>query len=73
MSLFEEHTGIIRRGKESRPVESGYKIWLNEVEGGRVSHYRILNGNPSDEQQWRPSLKAHPASSTGLRRSEVFS
>jgi transposase, IS5 family len=24
-----------------------------------VSHYRILAGNPSDEQQWKPSLKAY--------------
>ena len=59
VSLFEEHTDIIRRGKESRPVEYGHKLWLNEVEGGLVSHYRILAGNPSDEQQWKPSLKAH--------------
>ncbi len=59
VSLFEEHTNIIRRGKESHPVEYGHKIWLNEVEGGLVSHYRILAGNPSDEQQWKPSLKAH--------------
>jgi len=59
VSLFEEHTDIIRRGKESCPVEYGHKIWLNEVEGGLVSHYRILAGNPSDEQQWKPSLKAH--------------
>ena len=61
VSLFEAHTDIIRRGKESHPVEYGHKIWLNEVEGGLVSHYRILQGNPSDEQQWKPSLKAHQA------------
>ncbi|MDQ3004146.1 MAG: ISNCY family transposase [Chloroflexota bacterium] len=59
VSLFEEHTDIIRRGKESHPVEYGHKIWLNEVEGGLVSDYRVLEGNPSDEQQWKPSLKAH--------------
>jgi IS5 family transposase len=59
VSIFEEHTDIICRGKESRPVEYGHKLWLNEVEGGLVSHYRILEGNPSDEQQWKPSLKAH--------------
>jgi IS5 family transposase len=59
VSLFEEHTDIIRRGKESRPVEYGHKVWLNEVEGGLISHYRILDGNPPDEQQWKPSLKAH--------------
>ena len=59
VSLFEDHADIIRRGKESHPVEYGHKVWLNEVEGGLVSHYRILKGNPSDEQQWGSSLKAH--------------
>ena len=61
VSIFEEHTDIIRRGKEARPVEYGHKLWLNEVDGGIVSHYRILDGNPSDEKQWKPSLKAHIA------------
>lgn len=59
VSIFEEHTDIIVRGKEANPVEYGHKIWLNEVEGGLVSHYRILDGNPSEEKQWKPSLKAH--------------
>jgi len=61
VSIFEEHTDIIRRGKEAKPVEYGHKLWLNEVEGGLVSHYRVLEGNPSDEKQWKPSLKAHIA------------
>jgi IS5 family transposase len=59
VSIFEEHTDIIVRGKEAKPVEYGHKIWLNEVEGGIVSHYHILDGNPSEEKQWKPSLKAH--------------
>jgi IS5 family transposase len=61
VSIFEAHTDIIRRGKEAHPVEYGHKIWLNEVDGGIISHYRILNGNPPDELQWQPSLKAHLA------------
>ena len=74
VSIFEEHTDIIRRGKEAKPVEYGHKIWLNEVDGGIVSHYRILDGNPSDEQQWKPSSEGSPqnvptASSSGQRRS----
>ena len=40
-------------------MEYGHKVWLNEVDGGIVTHYRILNGNPNDETQWEPSLKAH--------------
>jgi IS5 family transposase len=62
LSIFEPHTDIICRGKESHPVEYGHKVWLNEVDGGIVSHYRILDGNPNDETQWEPSLNAHVAS-----------
>jgi len=59
VSIFEPHTDIIKRGKDNQPVEYGHKVWLDEVDGGIVSHYRVLQGNPSDSQQWQPSLKAH--------------
>jgi transposase, IS5 family len=59
VSILEPHTNIICRGKETKPVEYGHKVWLDEVDGGIVSHYRILDGNPPDAQQWQPSLKAH--------------
>jgi transposase, IS5 family len=62
VSIFEPHADIICRNKENHPVEYGHKIWLNEVDGGIVSHYRILDGNPSDERQWQPSLQAHQVS-----------
>jgi IS5 family transposase len=59
VSIFEVHTDIIKRGKENRPVEYGHKVWFDEVDGGLISHYRILAGNPSDQDQWLPSLNAH--------------
>jgi transposase, IS5 family len=59
VSLFEPHTDIIRRQKLHKPTEFGHKIWLDEVEGGIVSDYRILHGNPPDHDQWRPSLDHH--------------
>jgi len=59
VSLFEAHTQIIKRDKLKSPVEYGHKVWLNEVDGGLISHYRILNGNPPDPQQWPPSLAQH--------------
>jgi IS5 family transposase len=59
VSIFEPHADIICRGKEDHPVEYGHKVWLDEVDGGIVTHYRILVGNPSDEKQWKPSLEAH--------------
>jgi IS5 family transposase len=59
VSIFEDHTDIIMRGKDDHPVEYGHKVWLDEVDGGIISHYRILDGNPSDCEQWVPSLDAH--------------
>jgi IS5 family transposase len=59
VSLFEPHTDIIRRGKPQHPTEFGHKVWLDEVDGGIVSSYRVLDGNPNDQTQWRPSLARH--------------
>jgi IS5 family transposase len=59
VSLFEPHTDIIRRGKARRPTEFGHKVWVDEVDGGIVSNYRVLEGNPNDLTQWAPSLTRH--------------
>ena len=60
VSLFEPHTAIIQRGKAPpHETEFGRKIWLSEVDGGLISEYRILCGNPSDTGPWRESLKNH--------------
>jgi IS5 family transposase len=59
VSLFEPHTDIIVRGKASKPTEFGHKVWIDEVDGGIVSNYRVLRGNPNDQTQWVPSLKRH--------------
>jgi IS5 family transposase len=59
VSLFEPHTQIVKRGKLNRNVEFGHKVWLDEVDGGIISHYRILDGNPPDDIQWQPSLDQH--------------
>jgi IS5 family transposase len=59
VSIFETHTDIIKRGKENHPVEYGHKVWFDEVDGGIISHYRILAGNPGDSDQWLPSLNFH--------------
>jgi len=59
VSLFEAHSDIIRRNKAHKPTEYGHKVWLDEVEGGLVTGWRVLEGNPSDDQQWQPSLEHH--------------
>jgi transposase, IS5 family len=59
VSIFESHTDIICRGKINVDVEFGHKVWLDEIDGGIVSNYRILKGNPHDTQQLVPSLDQH--------------
>jgi IS5 family transposase len=59
VSLFEEHTSIIRRGKAKKSTEFGRKVWLSEVDGGIVSGFRILEGNAGDEAQLKPALEDH--------------
>ena len=59
VSIFEPHTAIIRRGKAGKPVEYGRKIWLDEVDGGIITRWDVLDGNASDKLQWVPSLDAH--------------
>ena len=59
VSLFETHTQIIKRGKPQHETEFGHKVWLDEVDGGIISGFRILDGNPPDTEQWRPSLNHH--------------
>jgi IS5 family transposase len=58
-SIFEPHTAIIRRGKLGKPTEFGRVVWLDEVEGGIISRYAVLAGNPDDASQLVPSLECH--------------
>jgi IS5 family transposase len=59
VSIFETHTDIICRNKPRKPVEYGHKIWIDEVDGGIVSRWEVLEGNPNDKLQWTPSLENH--------------
>jgi IS5 family transposase len=59
VSLFAPHTAIVRRHKAGKETEFGRKVWLDEVEGGLVSHWRVLEGNPADDAQWQPALDHH--------------
>lgn len=60
LSVFEEHTAMIRRGKaRKKQTEFGRKVWLSEVDGGIISGFRILEGNAGDEAQLRPALEDH--------------
>jgi IS5 family transposase len=59
VSLFEPHTAVIRRGKAHLPAEFGRKVLLDEVEGGLVTRYALLPGNPRDAPELPTSLAQH--------------
>jgi len=59
VSIFEAHTDLIRRNKAHKPTEYGHKVWLDEVDGGILTRWDVLEGNPNDDRQWLPSLDHH--------------
>jgi transposase, IS5 family len=59
VSLFEPHTAIVRRGKAHVPAEFGRKVMLDEVDGGLVTRYAVLVGNPPDAPELPTSLAHH--------------
>jgi IS5 family transposase len=59
VSLFEPATAIIRKGKPGKPTEFGRVLWLDEVEGGIISRYAVLDGNPDEKAQVPRSLAHH--------------
>jgi transposase, IS5 family len=59
LSLFAPRTALIRRGKAGQETEFGRMVWLDEVDGGIVSRYAVLAGNPPDDQHLVPALAHH--------------
>jgi IS5 family transposase len=58
-SIFEPHTDLIKRGKVNKPIEFGHKVFLAESASGLITQYRVLDGNPSDEDHVESCLKTH--------------
>lgn len=60
LSLFEPHTQIIPRRKAGKDVEFGRKLRLDEVEGGIITGYQVLDqGGGQDQPYLKDSLDAH--------------
>jgi transposase, IS5 family len=59
LSLFEPHTQVIQRNKPGKSVEFGRKLWLDEVDGGIISRYAILEEAGPDHPHLAASLASH--------------
>jgi len=58
-SIFEPHTDLIKRGKVLKDIEFGHKVFLAESACGLITQYRVLDGNPSDQDQVEAALDRH--------------
>lgn len=57
LSLFEPHTQVVPRFKAGKPVEFGRKIRLDEVEGGIITGFSVLQkGGGQDQPHLADSL-----------------
>lgn len=59
LSLFEEHTVVIRKGKAHKPNEFGRLVRVDEVESGIISNFHIASRNTADVELWKPALDEH--------------
>ncbi len=59
LSLFEPHSVPIRKGKPHKPTEFGRLFRVDEVDGGVISLYEVLDGNPADTNAFKPALDGH--------------
>jgi IS5 family transposase len=59
LSLFEEHTQIITRQKMGKPREFGRKVLIDEVDGGIISRYEILEEVGREHPHLPASLESH--------------
>ncbi len=55
LSLFEEHTDIIKRKR--RETVFGHKLYLTGGVSGLILDFEVVRGNPNDAAQFQPWLK----------------
>jgi IS5 family transposase len=59
VSIFEEHTDIIKRGKSQCPTEFGHKVLITSAKSGLITQYQCFRGNPSDDAMLENVLDKH--------------
>src|SRR3954464_3020086 len=60
VSQFEPHTQVIPRFKAGKPAEFGRKLRLDEVEGGIIVGYKVLEkGGGQDQEHLADALADH--------------
>jgi IS5 family transposase len=59
VSIFEDHTDIIRRGKSQSPTEFGHKVLIATAKSGLITQYQVFRGNPDDAHMIPDIISRH--------------
>ena len=59
LRLVEPHTRLSKRHKAGKPVAFGRKVMLDEVEGGLISRYEVVDDAGLDHPHLKDSLAGH--------------
>lgn len=59
LSIFEEHTQMLCRGKAHKPTEFGRLVRVDEVENGVITNFSVKAGSNADQPEWMPAMEAH--------------
>ena len=59
VSIFEDHTDIICRGKKQSPTEFAHKVLFTTGRSGLITHWEVVRGNPGDDALVGPMLDEH--------------
>ena len=59
VSIFEDHTDIIKIGKSHSPTEFGHKVLIATAKSGLITQYQTLSGNPDDAELFSNVLQTH--------------
>jgi transposase, IS5 family len=58
-SLFEQHTELIKRGKQRKPVEFGHKVLLCQSREKFITDYQVYEKQPADCHLTEPVIDRH--------------
>src|SRR6266436_1716440 len=59
LSLFEDHTEVIRKGKANKPNEFGKLVLIQEAENQIITHYQVCDQRPADSTLLEGCLEQH--------------
>jgi len=59
LSIFEEQTETIRKGKAAKPTEFGKMVKIQEAENQIITHYEVYDKRPADQELLTPSIEKH--------------